>query len=213
MWHTYFFLFGPCWGMGSMLHNILNSYMLNSCTVAGVQNDIFPFNFQIEQNHNRVNNEFFIANEFNNIPNIEDLINIVNKEESHDIRSNRYKLTNLFSFLTLSQSDEMQIRLFHLLKASTTLFILFDWIINLFQMYKHTIIQNGTHHLMKHEMTIQYFYSKWHAKGIITNPLASNIVLSYYCSTHVVTFYAWDIILHIVMNKSLFSTSNLLLVP
>ena len=53
-----------------------------------------------------------------------------------DIRSQQETLNNRFALLTLSHSDEMEIDLFHLLKASNAPLILFDQVINWVQRHE-----------------------------------------------------------------------------
>jgi len=208
----------------------LNSYMTNSRAVAGVQENHFSSNFLLENNHHIVDNQFdmahnnLIQNDHDELGNDINVNLTYNDEIDHiqilpiptellDIRSQQDQLSKRFSTLTLSQSDEMEIDLFHMLKASNAPLILFDRIINWVQRHSGEIKQNGTDHLMKREKFIQDLNSKMYGKEILMKPKVDYTVLSSGRSTNVVTFSMKEMILRMVMNKSLFSPQNLLLDP
>ena len=155
--------------------------MTNSRAVAGVQENHFISNFLLENNHHIVDNQFDMSQyhlmqiEHDDFGKDSDVNLTYNDELDHiqilpipagllDIRSQQDTLSKRFSTLTLSQSDEMEIDLFHMLKASNAPLILFDRIINWVQRHSGEIKQNGTDHLMKREKFIQDLNSKMYGK-------------------------------------------------
>ena len=107
--------------------------MINSGAVAGVQVNHFSSKSLLENNHHIVDNHFDMSQDYlmqikhDEVGNDSD-VNLTYKDEiDHiqvlpipaellDIRSKQDKLSKRFSTLKLSQSDEMEIDLFHMLK-------------------------------------------------------------------------------------------------
>lgn len=135
---------------------------------------ISPSLFNLE-NYTRVNNEFCISdNQFNTIDvgndnvvhissnkdvdidhlnirlsvNMNDDNTVLTIKRSVDI-SQQEMLNKRFSKLTLAQSDEIDIHLFHVLKVINAPLVLLDRVINWIQMHKGIIPQHDPHHLMK----------------------------------------------------------------
>ena len=100
-----------------------------------------------------------------------------------------------------------------MLKESNSPLLLFDRIINWVQRHSGEIKQNGNNHLMKRENFIQDLNSKINEKEIMMKLKVDFILLSSGCSTKVVTFSVKKMIIRMVMNKRLFSTTNLPLDP
>ena len=105
-----------------------------------------------------------------------------------DVRSQQETLNKIFVTLTLSKADEMEIDLFHLLKASKAPLILLDRVISWLQRHESVVRQNGTDHLMKREMFLQDLNAKLYGKEVLMKPSVENILLSSGRHTNVVTF-------------------------
>ena len=107
----------------------------------------------------------------------------------------------------------MEIDLFHLLKASNAPLILFDRIIDWVRRHESTLDHNGSSSLTKRKMLLQDLNQKLYHNEILMKPRVHNIRLSSGRTTNVVTFSVKEMILRMVMNKSLFCPSNILLDP
>ena len=168
------------------------------------------------------------GNESNSVNDIEDLQNdeeaifvnndnmldvVNNNHDTIDLRSQQDLLTKRFSGLSLSKSEEMEIDLFHLLKASNAPLILFDRIIDWVRRHETTLTQNGSTSLTKRKMLLQELNQKLYQNEILMKPRVNNITLSSGRTTNVVTFSIKEMILRMVLNKSLFNPSNILLDP
>lgn len=68
---------------------------------------------------------------------------------------------------------------------------------------------NGTHCLMKREMFLRDLHAKLYATEILMKPVMNNILLSSSRHTNVVFISSKEMVLHMVLNKSLFSLQNL----
>ena len=219
----------------------IQSYMSNSRTLAGVQENNFSSTFHLEENHNRVDNEFYVSDNqqgchiidihnedvaINQILVIEPNAaneNVLVNENAHnallnndgvvDIRSQQETLNKRFDALTFSAADEMEIDLFHMLKASNAPLILFDRVIHWLQRHESVVRNNGTELLMKRVTFLQDLNNKLYGKQVLMKPHVDNILLSSGRNTNVVTFSFKEMVLRMVLNKSLFSPSNLLLNP
>ena len=83
----------------------------------------------IEYNHDNVNELTLEHNNIFDIHNHENIIEEVNRE-SIDIRSKQVIFNKHFASIPVTEPDEMEICLFHLMKASNAPLILFDHIID-----------------------------------------------------------------------------------
>ena len=77
-----------------------------------------------------------------------------------DICVEQKALEKIFSSMTLTSSQKMQIDLFHMLKASNAPLSMFDRIINWVQRHQSTIQQLGTQPLKKRKYVLQDLNSK-----------------------------------------------------
>ena len=164
--------------------------------------DILPVN---DIDTTDVNEDMFINQNRNN--------ELLNNDGEVDIRSQQENLNKRFASLTLSPAAEMEIDLFHMLKASNAPLILFDRVINWLQRHESVVKLNGTEHLMKRATFLQDLNHKLYGKQVLMKPSVDNILLSSGRNTNVVTFSFKEMVLRMVLNKSLFSPPNLLLNP
>ena len=95
---------------------------------------------------------------------------LLNNAGTVDVRSQQETLNKRFATLTLSKADEMEIDVFHLLKASNAPLILFDRVINWLQRYESVVRKNGTDHLMKREMFLHDLNAKLYGKEVLMKP-------------------------------------------
>ena len=118
-------------------------------------------------------------------------------------------LSKRLLFLSLLQSDKIQISLSHLLKVSSNAsLILCNRIINWFQRYKCTITQNVNNSLSKRKIFLQDLKLKVYHEEIKMRNMVTNIIL-HPVVPHIVIFTVKEIILHMVMYNSLLRTSNI----
>ena len=218
----------------------IQSYMSNNRALAGVQENNLSSTFHLEENHNRVDNEFYLLDNQNYFP-ITDMGNddvdeievnvdepnaagnpnkilnhnehnaFINNEGVVDIKSQQETLNKTFASLNLSPADEIEVDLFHMLKASNAPLILFDRVIHWLQRHESVVRNNGTSHLMKRTKFLQDLNHKLYGNEVLMKPSVDNIVLSSGRNTNVVTFSFTGMVLQMVLNESLFSPSNLLL--
>ena len=152
------------------------------------------------------------GNESNSVNDIEDLQNdeeaifvnndnmldvVNNNHDTIDLRSQQDLLTKRFSGLSLLKSEEMEIDLFHLLKASNAPLILFDRIIDWVRRHETTLTQNGSTSLTKRKMLLQELNQKLYQNDILMKPRVNNITLSSGRTTNVVTFIIKEMIFQI----------------
>jgi len=134
--------------------------------------------------------------------------------QSHnDIRADQEELSKRFSQLKLTKNNEMQLDLFHLLKASNAPLILFDRITNWVQRHEGTIISNGLLGLSNRDKFISDMNSILYKDCTTMKPIINTVHLSSGRKTNVITFSFKEMILRMVSNKSLFTSKNLLLSP
>ena len=119
---------------------------------------------------------------------------------------------NRFNKLTLNESDEMSIDLFHILKAFNVPRIIFDRIMNWVKRHEGNRITNGSNGLLKREKFINNLNQKLYNK-IMIKPKVTLTHLSSRRDTKVVTSGFKEMILSMASNKSLFHLINLLLDP
>ena len=130
-----------------------------------------------------------------------------------DIRGDQEELNKRFSQLNLTRTNEMQLDLFHLLKASNAPLILFDRITNWVRRHEGTIISNGLNGLSNRDKFISDMNRILYKDCTTMKPIINTVHLSSGRNTNVITFSFKEMILRMVSNRSLFTSKNLLISP
>lgn len=127
--------------------NLVNSYMINICAIDDVEKKALLFQFLLQHNHHKFDNQCDMSQDIvmqiddNCTENHSDHANTINdglchvhvspiESESFDISSKQDLLSKRFSIILLSQSDETENDLFHLIKLSNTPLFIFGPILN-----------------------------------------------------------------------------------
>ena len=139
--------------------------------------------------------------------------NANNNDCINDITKDQKILTKRFSELSFNSKDEMQLDLYHLLKASNAPLILYDRIIDWVKKHNHTMSSFTAETILKREKFLTDLNHRLYHKQIMMKPIVSSLKLSSNRETSVVTFSMKEMILRMVTNTSLFHPGNLLLNP
>ena len=131
----------------------------------------------------------------------------------NDIRQEQDELSKRFSKLNITGNNEMQLDLFHLLKASNAPLILFDRITHWLRRHEGTIQSIGLTGLSNRDKFISNMNHILYKDCTTMKPFINPIYLSSGQTTNVVTFSFRETILRMVTNKCLFTPENLLLSP
>ena len=123
-------------------------------------------------------------------------------------------LKKRYKQLTFTQSDEICLDLYHMLKASNVPLVMYNRVINWLKRHEGAISSNGTSGLMQREKMLLSLNQKlYHKKASLMKPKLSLTQLSSGRSANVVTFSFKEMISRMVTNKCLFHPDNLLIDP
>ena len=131
----------------------------------------------------------------------------------NDLRLEQEKLNKRFSKINITKSNEMQLDLFHILKASNAPLVMFDRINHWLRRHEGTIQSIGLAGLSNRDKFISDMNQILYKDCTTMKPLINTVHLSSGRTTNVVTFSFREMILRMVTNRSLFTPENLLLSP
>ena len=132
---------------------------------------------------------------------------------TNDIRQEQDILSKRFADMNITKTNEMQLDLFHLLKASNCPLVMYDRIFNWVRRHESTISTNGLSGINHRDKFISEMNGRLYNNTTTMKPIVNHITLSSGRQTNVVTFSLSEMILKMVSNRSLFIPDNLLLNP
>ena len=196
-----------------------SSYMNHARSMACVNENTFPSHFDIASNNYNIVDEIEIGgdNDKISVNDFGETIEVTDKNhqllKATDMRTQQDDLLKRFKQLTMNESDEISIDLFHLLKALNSPLIMFDRIIRWVKRHKGHLISNDSTDLMKRDKFIDLMNRKLYNDKILMKPKVCETKLSSGRNTNVFTFSFKEMIIRMVTNKSLFYPNNILLDP
>ena len=134
-------------------------------------------------------------------------------KEDNNITNQQIELSQRFRTMHITETNEMQLDLLHLLKASNCPVIMYDRIVSWLRRHESTIMKNGLNRIGNRDSFISDMNQLLYKKPATMKPIVNHVQLSSGRSTNIITFSFTEMVLKMVRNKTLFIPENLLLDP